>query len=80
MPPGAKIQSAALAYIFSGYLSMIQALLTDYFACPKFEFGLFNWNKKLWTSLFHESLTVTKLFTESFSNPSLWSSGIGSRL
>ena len=40
----------------------------------------FKWNKKLWTALFHESLTVTILFTESFSNPSLWPSGIGSRL
>ena len=40
MPPGAKIKSAALAYISSGYLSMIQALLADYFVCPKFEFGL----------------------------------------
>ena len=41
MPLGAKIKSAALAYILSGYyLSMIQALLTDYFACPKFELGL----------------------------------------
>ena len=40
----------------------------------------FKWNKKLWTALFHESLTVTILFTESFSNPSLWPSGIGSCL
>ena len=40
----------------------------------------FKCNKMLWTALFHESLTVTILFRESFSNPSLWPSGIGSRL
>ena len=40
MPPGAKIKSAALASNLSGHFSMIQTLLTDYFACPKFWFGL----------------------------------------
>ena len=40
MPPGAKITSAALVYILSGYLIRIKALMTDYFARPKFEFGL----------------------------------------
>ena len=33
----------------------------------------FKWNKKLWTAIFLESLTVTILFTESSSNPrTLW--------
>ena len=40
MAPGLKIKSVALAYVVSGYLSMIQALLTDYVACTKFVFGL----------------------------------------
>ena len=59
MPPGAKIKSAALAYIFAGYLSMIQALLTDYFAWPKFEFGS-SGIRSFGLQYFTESLTVTQ--------------------